>query len=489
MAAKGVRDQGAAVRSRAATAPVALDAPVASAAPVAWAARAPLAGRVAFASLAALALLAGCASHSEHMLPVRTALDAGQPHEALRLLSDAMDVKTEMDLPKDLGSENSLYILDRGSIHQSVAQFDASKRDLETADKAVDMLDLAHGAGDSIGEYVFSGSSGKYQAPPHEKLLINTLDMLNYLEKRDLDGARVEARRLAVMQRYISEQAHEGDSAALGLGAFLAGFTFEKSNQVDEALRWYDQALEFTGFHSLRDPVRALLPLSQYRSPRLKDVEASAGPAPRSLDETGEGEIVFVVGYGRVPPKVAERVPIGLALTWFSGALAPGDVAAANRIAAQGLVTWINFPTLGREQGEYAIPAATLDGRYVQLEQAVDVAHEVRAEWKKIEGKIIVSAITRLIPRYAAGQVVNAAAGEHSLLGLILSLGTQATLTALDTPDTRSWETLPARVAIARVRVPAGKHAVRIDARGFVRTVNVEVDKGGWAVVSLMGLR
>jgi hypothetical protein len=130
-----------------------------------------------------------------------------------------------------------------------------------------------------------------------------------------------------------------------------------------------------------------------------------------------------------------------------------------------------------------------VDGHYVQLEQAVDVAHEVRTEWKKIEGKIIVSAITRMISRYAAGRLANAAGGEHSLLGLILNLGTQATLTALDTPDTRSWETLPARVAIARVRVPAGHHVVRVDARGWVRNVNVEVEKGGWQVVSLMGLR
>ncbi len=462
MAAKGVRDQGPAVNTRLATAPIAV---------------------------AALVFAQGCASHSERMAPVRTALDEGQPHEALRLLNQAMDVKTDADFPADLGGENSLYVLDRGSVNQSVAQFDASKRDFESADKAVDMLDLAHNAADSIGEYVFSGSSGKYQAPPHEKLLINTLDMLNYLEKRDLDGARVEARRLAVMQKYIVDDAHEGDSAALGLGAFLAGFTFEKSGQTDEALRWYDQSLEFTGFRSLRDPVRSLLAMGQYRSPRLKELESASGAVPPSIDQTGEGEIVFVVGYGRVPPKVAERVPIGLALTMFSGALAPNDYAAANRIAAQGLVTWINFPTLGREQGEYTIPAAMLDGHYVQLEQAVDVAHEVRTEWKKIEGKIIVSAITRMIARYAAGRLVNAASGEHSLLGLVLSLGTQATLTALDTPDTRSWETLPARVAIARVRVPAGHHVVRIDARGWVRNVNVEVEKGGWQVVSLMGLR
>ena len=203
---------------------------------------------------------AACAGHSEHTLPVRTALDAGDTRGAIRLLDERMKVGGEGDLPADMGSDNALYVLDRGSLQQSVLAFDRSKRDLETADKAIDMLDLARNAGDTIGEYVFSGSSGRYRAPPYEKLLVNTLDMLNSLELRDLDGARVEARRLAVMQRYIADDLEEKDNAVLGLGGLLAGMVFEKSDQVDEALRWYDQTLEFSGFRALEGPVRALLP-------------------------------------------------------------------------------------------------------------------------------------------------------------------------------------------------------------------------------------
>ncbi len=443
--------------------------------------------------LAAVALtsLEGCASHSERMIPVRSALDMGDPGGAIGLLDKEMEVQSPGDLPKDMGSENALFVLDRGSIQQSVAAFDRSKVDFEAADKAVDMLDLAHDAKDTIGEYVFSGSSGKYQAPPYEKLLLNTLDMVNYLEQRDLSGARVEARRLAVMQKYIADDLHESDNAVLGLGGFLAGFAFEKSEQFDEALRWYDQALPFTGFHSLQGPVRQLLQRGQYRSPRLKALEgdgsSAAAPTPPSPDD---GEIVFVVGYGRVPHKIAHRVPIGLALTMVSGALEPNNVAAANRLAGQGLVTWINYPTLGPEHGGYTIPACVLDGQYVQLEEAVNVTEQVRGEWKKIEGKIIVSAITRMISRLAVGTVAGAIAGQkNGLIGTLVSLGAQATLTAFDTPDTRSWETLPARVAIARVRLPAGKHTVHLDARGVRRDVTVDVEKGGWSVVSLMALR
>src|SRR5258708_18152545 len=148
--------------------------------------------------------------------------------------------------------------------------------------------------------------------------------MINYLELRDLNGARVEARRLAVMQRYVTDDLNEGHSTVLGLGGLLAGFTFEKSDQVDEALRWYDEALRFPGFRPLSDPVRLLLPRGQYRSPRLKEFQASASsPVPNALEDAGEGEIVFVVRYGRVPPKVAQRIPLGLARTLYAHALEP----------------------------------------------------------------------------------------------------------------------------------------------------------------------
>jgi hypothetical protein len=445
--------------------------------------------RLGFATAGvALAFLSGCGGFTARTLPMRTALDEGSPAGAIASLDEEMKVASPGDFPKNMQSDDALLVLDRASIQQSVAQFKRSEDDFQAADKAIDMLDLAHNAGDTIGKYIFSDSSGRYVAPPYEKLLINTLNMLSYLELHDLDGARVEARRLSVMQRYLTDQLHEGDNAVLGLGGFLAGFTFEKSGNVDEALRYYDEALGFTGFGSLSGPVSALLPKGRFTSPRLTALNPSEAPLP--LEQSKEGEIVFVVGYGRVPHKISNRLPIGLALTYASDAVHPDDAVAANKLAAQGLVTWVNFPSLGPERGGYEIPACRLDGGYVQLEEAVNVSHEVRAEWKKIEGQIIASAITRMIARYAAGSVVGAVAGHgNGTIGFLASLATQATMTALDTPDTRSWETLPARVAIARVRVPAGKHAVFIDARGVQRRSEVNVEAGGWAVVSLMGLR
>jgi hypothetical protein len=432
-------------------------------------------------------LLIGCSGHSERTLPVRTALDEGYPRAAIAALNKELDVDHDGDMPKKIEGDDALLVLDRASINQSLAQWQLAENDYQAADKAVDMLDLSHDAADTIGKYMFSDSAGRYQAPPYEKLLINTLNMIDYLETGDLNGAKIEARRLAVMQAYYVDKLHKGDNPILGLGGFLAGLAFEKAGDVDEALHWYDEALAFTGYDVLAPTIARLLPLGSYSSPRLK-AAAARGQAQGPLGND-EGEIIFVIGYGRVPHKIPKRIPIGLALTLTAGMISPTNAVLANKLAAQGLVTWVNYPTLAPGQGSYAIPQCILDGQYVPLEEAADVTAQVREEWKGIEGSVIAAAITRMVTRLAAGGVIQAAT-KGSLIGELLSLGTQATLTALDVPDTRSWETLPARIAIARVRVRANaQHAVRLDARGVLRDQPIVVQPGGWALVSLMALR
>jgi len=86
-----------------------------------------------------------------------------------------------------------------------------------------------------------------------------------------------------------------------------------------------------------------------------------------------------------------------------------------------------------------------------------------------------------------AGAAVNQAGGGGTL-GAILSLGTQITLTATDTPDTRNWSTLPARIAFGRVRIKSGAHTVALTAPGGNKKQTVNVPAGGWAVVCLTSL-
>ena len=439
-------------------------------------------------TLGALSALSGCASHSDKTKDIRSALDAGNPRRALTLLNEQLDVDSEKQLPEKTAGDNSLFLLDRAMVLQQLQTYKLSSRDLETSDKQIEMLDFSRNAVHDIGKYLFSDDSGPYKAPPYEKLMINTMNMVNYLAQGDLQGARVEARRLTVMQKYFKD--HDPKNALSAPGSYLAGFTFEKSGQYDEALRYYDEALEYGQYPSLSEPIRRLMPLTGYASPRLRKAaglaEGEQPARPDAAQSAAQGELLVIVSYGRVPAKIARRIPIGLALTWASGALEPGASAQANALGAQGLVTWVNYPELGKAHGEYEMPSFRLDGQPRSLDRIVAIDQEARRAWDQVKGTVIASAITRLIARVAAGKGVQAAtSGENQVVGLLLGLATQATLTAADTPDTRNWATLPARMAFARVMLPAGPRTVQLQARGANLTKKIDIKPGGFTVVNL----
>ena len=435
--------------------------------------------------------LLGCAGHESRTATALNALDRGAPDEAIAALNAELGVADRADAPALVG-DNALLLLDRGTVLQSVGDWKSSARDLGAADKAIDVLDLSRGASSEIGKYLFSDSAGPYKAPAYEKLMVNTINLVNYLALADTTGAKVEARRLAVMQKYVRE--NEEEQGLLGIGSYLAGFAFEKGGDQDEALNFYDDALHHAQYASLRDPLRALTQ-GKKRSPGIDALIGDAGPlAP--VAETDEAELLIVIGFGRVPQKIPKRIPIGLALTLVANDISPGDRAQANEFAARGAVTWVNFPVLGPSRGSYSVPTFSLDGKAQELEQALDVEAEVRATWEKKEPTIILSAITRMMARMAAGAITEgatkAAGGKDSgvaAVGLLLGLASTVTLTALDTPDTRAWSTLPARLALARLRVPAGEHEITLGARGEQKRVKVTLAKGGWALVPLMTLR
>lgn len=451
-----------------------------------------MARRALFVVLAALLVLTGCAGHESRVKMALDALDQGQPELAVGALNEELDVASKDDVPP-LEGDNALLLLDRATILQSIDDYQASQRDFELADKGIELLDFSHSAADDVGRYLFSDDSGPYRAPAFEKLLINTFNMMNYLARRDLQGARVEARRLAVMQSFLKEQGET--TSLLGLGSYLSGYTFEKSGRPNEALISYEEALAYDDYPSLRDPLRVLTG-GESKSPRIDALVGGAGPLP-SAEQEGKSEVLVLVGYGRVPQKKPVRLPIGLALTAVSGIISPHDQAKANELAAKGLVTWVNFPRLAKARGTYSLPTLTIDGRPHALEHALDVEAEVRREWEEREPTIILSAITRMITRIVASEAVsagtNAAAGKKrnggGVVGLLAGLATSAALTAADTPDTRSWTTLPSNFAISRLRLPPGQHTIVVRARGMTKTYRLTLKPKEFQVVVATALR
>jgi hypothetical protein len=298
------------------------------------------------------------------------------------------------------------------------------------------------------------------------------------------------------MQKFIADHQDPAESL-LGPGSYLAGFTFEKSGRPQEALRYYDEALKYGRYPSLQEPVRRLAAITSYRSPRIRQILGERAPGPgvapaapptasASAKEPGPelADLLVIVNFGRVPAKISRRIPIGLALTYASGAISPYNASRANAIAAQGLVTWINYPELGKPRGQYDQPEFALNGHWQQLEGALAVDLEARRAWDKAKGAVIAAAITRMIARVVAGETARRASGG-GWAGLLVSLGLQSTLTATDTPDTRGWNTLPARIAFGRMRLQPGTYNVLLGARSVRKSQRVTLRPGGFAVVNL----
>jgi len=443
-------------------------------------------------SAAAILAATGCKTFSDYTRETRTALDANNVERALSASNKALGVKEASEVPEPLGDDDALLLLDRAIVLQALQDYESSSRDFQVADKALEILDFTRSTAQEIARYMFSDSVGPYKARPHEKLMLNTVNMLNYLALQNLEGARVEARRFSIMRKYLLDD-DKADREAVGLagaaGSYFAGYTFEKSRVPDSALRYYDEVLQATSAPSLADPIAALMASSGYRTPRLQSAAASAGPTASSPD--GAADVLIVINYGRVPALVAKRVPIGLALTVAAVFLSAAAVQQANRLAAQGLVTWVNYPELLPTRAEYPAPLVTIDGKAHASHVIANMDAVVQKSWAEARGRVMAAAVTRMLTRAAVGAGVGVAAGKASGrggVGVLASMITQASMAAADKPDTRSWATLPARIAIVRTRLPPGKHAIEVTVLGRQHVLDTTVEAGQWVLVDVAQL-
>ena len=100
--------------------------------------------------------------------------------------------------------------------------------------------------------------------------------------------------------------------------------------------------------------------------------------------------------------------------------------------------------------------------------------------------------MTTEIARAVAGELSQSATKKGSnsgLAGLLVGLAVEGAMTAADTPDTRAWVTLPAGMFVARARVPAGRHVIRVDYGGETREVEVDLPPGRWKFVNFSAVR
>ncbi len=441
--------------------------------------------------LIAALLLVGCATYTDEIRSAQSDLVSGRLETAVDLVNELLDVKSSAELPADLRANRVLLMLERATLLQAQEEYRLSSRDMSLVDERMEWLDIEQDGALDIARYLYSDDAVPYRAPPYERLLLNSLNMLNFLALGDLEGAQVEARRLQVLESFFLDASGSPLlPGLLALGNYLSAATFEAARDYDAAARHYRRAWSF-GMRpaGLRERLVDLMRLTAY-APRDADPPASglveiAEAARREGPLGGEeyrrrhvdGQLLVVVQSGLAPYKRPERIPIGLALTlaaaWrHNQALSEADRRRAAQLAAEGLVKWLNFPVMTRD----GVPGGSgvvlrVDDRRVDFGSTFDVARQVEAAWDRLQAPLIASAITRLLTRFAVGYGTRKAADALArsagtghdtagVLGWVAGLVLEGVLTAADTPDTRSWTTLPARISIFHERLEPGEHSV-----------------------------
>ena len=430
--------------------------------------------------VAGVALLAaGCSTYTDRLAQASRAASAGDYSAAVNDVNAVMGVSSSDELPSQWSGDRPLAVLERGSLRQALADYPGSTRDLSGAEPQLELLDMKTDPVAVLGSYLYSDSVKTYRTPPTERLSLNPVNLLNYLAAGDLDGAAVEARRFQVMRDYLTSLDIKADGPA-ALGAYLAGFVFERRGEGDRALRYYDEALAAGPLPSLDAPIRRLARSYPYRGTRLSAVLAQQ-PSPKgAADPIASTELLVVLSVARVPHKVPERIPVGAAVG-IAGSLLSGDIDWLKYGAGKVVV----YPQLVATQSSLGSAAVTVDGQVIPVDLLTDLGASIRQEYDDAKPKILAAALVRMASRAAVAEGVRAGGNQQSsALGDVLSILVETTMVALDRPDTRSWTMLPDRVLVARLPVAAGAHTVEVSFGGSgSRSIPVDVPNAGFAAV------
>lgn len=434
----------------------------------------------------------GCGGYMAKTDGLRKALGSNSTVTALEEANEALGVDSAERLPQESDADTPLLLLERATILQALGRYKLSARDFQVADKQLDVLDLTGDTAGKLGKYLFSDSATVYKAPPYEKLLLNTMNMLNYLAQNNANGAMIEARRFLVNRRYLKRIEDKEAKSMLALGSFLAGVAFEAGGESEQAIRHFGDALDAGGVPGLAEAARALMQARNVTDSRLDELVAEA-IAPQD----SHGRLVIVIQAGMAPYKRPERIPIGAAIVASSnpnrrGHLSPAEQRRANVFAAKGVLKWVNYPKLVRGIDRDGRVWASVGQQRMNAGIALDVALATKLHYEAYKGGMIAAAVVRLISRAVAGEASQAAGKKLSnsgIAGLLIGLAVEGAMTAADVPDTRSWVTLPGRYWLAYGDLPAGEHFVRVGVAGQVITRRITVTAGQTAVMNISDIR
>ncbi len=413
-------------------------------------------------------LAAGCAvDYTETMRPVRSSLYSGLPGEALSVF--------DREFPDSTGGDRLLFLMEKGNLLRLAGMPEQAVPLLLEADRLSDML-----RGVDLSEEVLSLLSSDlvraYRGADYENVYINYCLAACYTMLGEPSEALVECRRvshkLAVFNDSYSGSGRYRDDAFV---RYLAGALFESSGDLDDALVAYRNSLEiyetdYAGFYGLPVPDRVKADILRLSAslPGFADLHAGFRESWPGIEwgagaDSTHGEVFVVVEESLIPDRYASTVQ-----AWTEDRLVRIAVPAIRRHGGQPPVLVVRSGSL-TEEGFLAEDLSAIAEKNLEDHAARDL---VRA---------IARAALKTATAGAAEEIVEELTGEEEGFwsegaGILVSLAGAASEQA----DLRAWLTLPARIHVARMTLPAGNRPVSVELGGApVWSGTVDARAGG----------
>jgi len=362
-----------------------------------------------------------------------------------------------------------LYWLDVAAVLHDAGKWRESDKALDQAEQRLEAL-YTQSISKGAATFFVNDTTDDYRGEPHERSLLHILRALNYAYAGASDEAVVESRKVTTFLTELgttvgSRYTYRDDAFAQYLSALL----FEDAGHPDDARISYQAAhtayQAYAAAYGTQEPGWKLPPMHQ-----------------------GEGEIVFLHYVGVAPRRSSQTIQVAwndaiAAINATSGD--DEDAKKAQNAIVAGLsanAITVAFPE--QIQDPFLIQGSEIEvaGKLAPTVVVEDISAIAARALDDRMGIIRSRAIARATIKYVLGKIAEEETKKHAGQGwgLLAGMVTRVASAATEVADTRCWNTLPAQIRMARVRVPAGKQVVGVrytNAQGqFTDAEKVDVD-------------
>ncbi len=402
------------------------------------------------------------------------------------------DALIEENKLKEYGEKNALlYWMDKGAVLHYAGKYEESIFALTKAEKLAEDL-YTKSISEEAATFLTSDSARSYAGEDFERIFINVFLALNYLLLEKYEDALVEARKVdhklkTLQVDYSGKNVYKEDAFM----RYLTGILYESQSEFNDSFVSYRKSIkEYTEnkkiyhFEIPQDLLIRSLKVAKKLGFREEFEEINSNfklnfNYNNTKYETDKGEVIVFFYNGFAPYKIDHYIEVTFGEGWaYVGSVkvegdAQKDVQKAKQIArsiASNEQFLVAFPKFVPSENKvsYVIVDFYDSNQNKVLSQKSFLVEDIETiAIKNLEdriSKIRVKAIARAAIKYALSRAVSEKLTEKSdeLSKWLVKKALQATATATEQADKRSWRTLPKEIQLITSTLTPGSYKAEI---------------------------